>query len=132
MKRSIILFLTTILTLSFISAIIPINAESYDITKDNYYVWSTWSMEEKVAYVLGFMSGITGYYYELHEKILFISSDEEVRNLIPSYTLRDYITTIEYIYEIPDYRAVAVWLIMFRLDYFFQLRREYERRNPYK
>jgi hypothetical protein len=117
------ILLTTILTLFLFCGTIPITPQVETMLQDNYYVWSTWTMEEKVAYVLGFMEGITGFYCELSEKFPYYGFASEAKKYIPAYSLRDYVTGIEYIYEAPETRNVAVWLIIFRFDYFFELRR---------
>lgn len=127
MKKRTLLF-TTLLTLSFICGTIAYAQQHpsyrYDIEKDNYYVWSTWTEFQKDMFLLGYIQGA----YAMACEVAFASGYPDLLNMVndklPTYKVKEYRVSVDWIYDMAEVRKVPVFAIIIRLDEFLELRRD--------
>lgn len=103
-------------------------ANQYDITKDNWWQWRNWTVDQQKFYVLGVLSGAYAMACDVSFKSGYVDLLRLVEDTLPDdYHLRDYHIAIAWIYEQPEMRTIPIWMIVFRVDEMLEIRRSYER-----
>jgi len=102
-------------------------ANAYNIEKDNYWEWKTWTAEQKKFYVWGVLTGAYAMASDLSFNSGYVDLLQIARDILPDdYQVRDYTVAIEWIYEQPEMRDPPAWGIIFRVDELLEIRRDYE------
>lgn len=97
-----------------------------DLMGDNYSVWSQWTHAQRSHYVWGLMTGSQVMAAKLtqesgHKDLLVL-----VYESLPKYAVRDYVVSVNYIYEVRAFRDKPFWALIFNVDHWIRERREYE------
>lgn len=104
-------------------------ANQWDIHKDNYYQWTSWTEEQQKFYILGFSTGA----WAMGSEIAFQSGHADLyrftKDRLPDYNTRELHAIVQWVYTIHDLRKTPVYLILIRAEEFLELRRELYRRE---
>jgi len=120
----------TLIVLLLLSVLLTLSAQTpphrYHVDKDDYFVWRLWTDEQKSYYIWGVLSGAWAMASDLAYISGYTSFIKEMEQALPRLTVGEYRTSIDYIYEMVDYRTVPVSVIIFRLESLLEERRSYE------
>lgn len=124
MKKMVLVVVLVTLVLGAYGQERSSSGEDYRLSEEDYGVWSRWETEQKVWYVWGMMSGAQ----VMAAKFSHEYSDltEAVKSMLPPYAVRDYVATVDFVYEVRELRDVPFWAIIFNADYWLEERISYE------